>query len=157
VKVKSLANKANVRDFATFLLIASAGFLVNFTSRFYYAKFLPFNYNIIPSYLSGMVVGFVLSKRYAFNAKGSGNTRREIVKFVIISLIAMGVMYVVAVAMLHVLTFNFPDLPKIVRESLAHVSGTGFSFITNFIGHKLFTFKSTGVYNRFSIRIKQRT
>lgn len=100
-----------------------------------------------------MIVGFVLSKRYAFNAKGSGNTRREMVKFVIISLIALGVMYVVAVAMLYVLTFNFPNLPKIVRESLAHVSSTGFSFITNFIGHKLFTFKSTGVYDRVRQRM----
>jgi putative flippase GtrA len=154
VNVKRLANRANIKDFATFFLIACAGFLANFTSRFYYAKFLPFNYNIIPSYLTGMVVGFFLSKRYAFNAKASGNTRREMVKFVIISFIALGVMYVVAVAMLHILTFNFPRLPKVVRESLAHVSGTGFSFITNFIGHKLFTFKSTGVYDRFRIRQK---
>lgn len=103
-----------------------------------------------------MIVGFVLTKRYAFNAKGSGNTRREMVKFLIISLIALGVTYVVAVAMLYVLTFHFATLPKIVRETLAHISGMGFSFITNFIGHKLFTFKSTGVYNRVSVRIRQR-
>ena len=119
-----------------------------------------------------MVIGFVLSKYFAFNAKGSGNTRREMVKFLIISLIALVVTYVVSVSMLYILTYKLSYAVEVVhetlvriigptltlptvRDSLAHITGMGFSFITNFIGHKLFTFKSTGVYDRVSVRMRQ--
>lgn len=156
MKIKRYATKAHFKDLIAFFLVAVAGSSVNFISRMLYGKFLPFNISIIPAYLTGMIIGFVLTKRFAFNAKASGNTRREMVKFLIISLIALAVTYIVAVSMLYILSFYLPHFSLFMRETLAHVTGMGFSFITNFVGHKLFTFRPTGFYDRVRVRQRQR-
>lgn len=137
------------KDLITFFLIAIVGASVNFFSRkILYSKFFPFALSEIPSYFTGMVIGFVLTKQFAFNAKGSGNTRREMVKYVIITIIALGVTIFTSVPALYALNTYFPSLSLSLRESIAHLTGMGFSFVANFIGHKLFTFRSTGMYNR---------
>ena len=46
----------------------------------------------------------------------------------------------------------FPNLSKIWRETGSHVVGMGLSFLANFFGHKLLTFRSTGVYDRIKSR-----
>jgi putative flippase GtrA len=36
------------------------------------------------------------------------------------------------------------------RELASHIFGTGFGFFTNFFGHKLVTFRSTGIMVRIA-------
>ncbi|MBC7919999.1 MAG: GtrA family protein [Ferruginibacter sp.] len=153
VKVESPVRNKPFKDFIVFFLVAFAGASVNFSARIIYGQFLPFNLSIVPAYLTGMIVGFVLTKRYAFNAKASGNTRREMVKFLLISLLALAVTYVTSVSVLPLLNRHLADVSLFFRQTFAHVTGMGLSFLTNFFGHKLFTFKSTGFYER--VRQKQ--
>ncbi|MES2730385.1 MAG: GtrA family protein [Bacteroidota bacterium] len=152
MKVKSTPTKTPIQEFITFFIVALAGASVNFFSRkFIYREFLPFGLSVIPAYLTGMIVGFVLTKRFAFNAKDSGNTRREMVKFIIISLLALIATYITSVATLHILHFYLSDSPPLIRnslETLAHITGMGSSFMINYFGQKLFAFKSTGFYDR---------
>jgi len=38
------------------------------------------------------------------------------------------------------------------RELASHIFGTGFGFFTNFFGHKLLTFRETGIMDRIKRR-----
>ena len=148
MKVENPVRNNALKDFVAFLLVAIVGASVNFGARIVYGLFLPFNLSIVPAYLTGMVVGFILTKRYAFNAKSSGNTRREMVKFLLISLLALAATYVTSVSVLSLLDRHLVDVSLFFRQTFAHITGMGLSFLTNFFGHKLFTFKSTGFYER---------
>lgn len=158
------------QELLTYLSIASIGFLVNIFSRILYYDYwkIPFGYSVVLAYLTGMVVGFTLTKLFAFDARKSNNTYREIMKFTIVSLCALTVTYIMSITFRWVQSYFFNAYPSyhqyvvekisqfhirfINRELFAHLAGTGFGFFVNFFGHKFFTFKSTGVYNKIKPR-----
>ena len=146
----------HLNDLGTFFLVALAGASVNFGARLLYSQFIGnFELSVACAYLSATLVGFALTKRFAFNAKGSGNTYREMAKFTLVSLLALAITVCVASFALQLLNRFASSRPLLVRETLAHLTGMGFSFVTNFLGHKLFTFKTTGVYNRVALRTRR--
>lgn len=109
--------------------------------------------SVLLGYLTATVVSFLPTKNYAFSAKKTGNTYREAIKFVIIALIAWGVQVGVAILTLNwVANPFFPSVSLFLREKISHVVGMGFSFLANYFGHKLLTFRSTGVYDRLRSR-----
>jgi putative flippase GtrA len=151
-----VAVKQHFRELITFFLVAVAGASVNFKARYEFSKFMSFEWSVVLAYLTAMTIGFVLTKQFAFNAKTSGNTYREMIKFSIVSLLALLSTLLASVIALKILNVYLSNRSLIIREATAHLSGMGFSFLTNFFGHKLFTFKSTGVYERVSLHIRQR-
>ncbi len=75
------------------------------------------------------------------------------VKFVIIALVAWGVQVGVAVTTLEwIANPYFSSASEFWREKGSHVVGMGFSFLANYFGHKLLTFRTTGVYDRIRSR-----
>ena len=48
----------------------------------------PFEKGILWGFIISFPVGFILAKIFAFKAKGSGNTRREIIKFLMVVIIS---------------------------------------------------------------------
>jgi putative flippase GtrA len=156
VKDNRLTANQHLKDLITFFLVAVAGASVNFSVRIVYGLFMNFEWSVIIAYLTAMSVGFILTKRFAFNAKSSGNTYREMIKFILVSLLALVSTLLASVTALKMLNFQLPDRSLFFRETSAHVVGMGFSFLTNFFGHKLFTFKTTGFYDRFHGLIRQR-
>ena len=141
------------RDFFMFFLTALLGASVNLLSRIYYRQYFDFDTSILLGYLTAVVVSFIPTKLFAFSAKSTGNTSREAIKYVVIALLAWAVQIYVAVATLEWVTNPlFPNLPLPWRETGSHVVGMGFSFLANYFGHKLLTFRSTGVYDRFKER-----
>ena len=139
------------RDFFTFFLTALFGASVNFFSQIFYRENLGYSFStsVLVGYLTATVVSFIPTKLFAFSAKETGNTSREVIKFVVIALIAWAVQYVVSVGTLNwVANPFFPDVDKFWREKSSHVMGMGFSFLANYFGHKLLTFRSTGMYDR---------
>jgi putative flippase GtrA len=151
-----VAVKQHIRELITFFLVAVAGASVNFSVRILYSLFMSFEWSVVLAYVTAMSVGFILTKQFAFNAKGSGNTYREMVKFTIVSLLALLSTLLASIMALKVLNVYLTSRSLFFRETAAHLTGMGFSFLTNFFGHKLFTFKSTGVYDRVSLHIRQR-
>ena len=136
-----------------FFLTALLGASVNLSSRIYYRQYFDFDTSILFGYLTAVIVSFIPTKLFAFSAKGTGNTSREAIKYVIIALLAWAVQIYVAVATLEwIANPLFPNLPLAWRETGSHVVGMGFSFLANYFGHKLLTFRSTGVYDRFKER-----
>lgn len=159
ISVKERGTKTKeVKSFFTFFLTALLGATVNFVSQIIYRKFFNFDTSVLLGYLTATVVSFLPTKNYAFSAKGTGNTGREMVKFLVIALVAWSVQVGVAVATLKwVANPYFSNLSLFWREKISHVVGMGFSFLANYFGHKLLTFRSTGMYDRFRARAHRNT
>jgi putative flippase GtrA len=109
------------------------------------------------AYLISFVVGFVLTKMFAFDARNTNQTRREMFKFMMVATASWGITWFFAVASLgyvnhtfgkHSAILPFTEKDINVNELGCQVIGMGFSFIFNYIMHKTFTFKSTGFYSR---------
>ncbi|WP_229311135.1 GtrA family protein [Larkinella soli] len=141
------------KSFFSFFLTALLGASVNFLSQIFYRKYFNFDTSVLLGYLTATVVSFLPTKNYAFSARGTGNTYREAVKFLIIAIVAWVVQVYVAVATLDwVANPLFPSTKLFWREKSSHVVGMGFSFLANYFGHKLLTFRSTGMYDRLRSR-----
>lgn len=166
VEKKTLLQRILSPELLTYLSIAVVGFSVNIASRVVYEDVFGiwFGVSIVLAYATGGVVGFLLTKRFSFNARESNRTRRELVKFIIVTSAAMVFTYIMSKLFLGVLTTYFMANPEthaiiadevsqlgysfINRELLAHLAGTGMGFFVNFFGHKFFTFRTTGMMDR---------
>lgn len=161
-----LARHPQFKQFITYLIIACIGFSVNIISRIIYTEIFKFTFglSVVLAYLTGMIIGFILIKLFSFDARKSGNTYREIIKFTIVSLAAMCITYFGSESALFIFNWIFIRFPNfhqelnhqisslgfkfINRELFAHLIGAGFfGFPTNFFGHKLFTFRSLGTWS----------
>lgn len=165
----SNSNKSNIvnkKDLLAYFFVAGTGALVQLaTSSLAQDWFgLTFDQSINIAYPVSLIVGFILTKLFAFNVRNTNQTRREMVKFVMVAMFSWGVTWVFAVGSLFVATnilnipiflFKLPFGKKAinVNEMACYIIGQGFSFMSNYILHKTFTFKSTGFYDRLKALI----
>lgn len=141
------------RDFFTFFLTALLGASINFLSRIFYRDYFDFDTSVLCGYLTATVLTFIPTKRFAFSAGKTGHMGREAVKFLAIALVALLVqVYVAKYTLEWVANPLVPSAPKLWRETGSHVVGMGASFLANYFGHKLLTFRSTGVYDKLKAR-----
>ncbi len=141
------------KNLFSFFLTAILGASVNFVSQIGYRQFFEFGTSVFLGYLTASIVSFIPTKRFAFSAGKTGNTGREAVKFFIIAFIALAVQVGVSkFTLAFVANPLFPDLTEFWREKGSHVVGMGLSFLANYFGHKLLTFRSTGMYDKIRSR-----
>jgi putative flippase GtrA len=109
-------------------------------------------------FIASVPVGFILSKIFAFKSRKSGNTNREMLKFLIVLFFSYLITVFGADFTLKLLTHFFGDfkmnLPFTRKEfspigTISHFVGMGFSFIFNYFTHKKFTFVETGLFDKF--------
>lgn len=119
---------------------------------------LPYESTVFPAYLVALVVGFILTKLFAFNARQSNQTQREMIKFLLVALFSGFITWFFSVMPYKWIHEKYEDyffqIPFAVKKiNLTQLSttinGMGFSFISNFVLHKTFTFKKSGFYDRF--------
>lgn len=155
LSIVQTANYKAKREFLSFFLTALLGASINFGSRIVYRELFNIDYpsSVLFGYLTATVLTFIPTKRYAFSAGSTGNTKREAVKFLLIAGVALLVqVHVAKLTLEYVANPLFPKLSEFWRETGSHVVSMGFSFLANFFGHKLLTFRSTGVYDRIKAR-----
>lgn len=141
------------KDFFSFFLTALLGASINFISQIFYRQYFGYATSVLCGYLTATVLTFIPTKRYAFSAGKTGNTGREMIKYLIIALVALLVqVYVAKYTLEWVATPIFPTSPELWREKGAHLVGMGTSFMANYFGHKILTFRSTGVYDKIRSR-----
>ena len=141
------------KDFFTYFLTAVLGASINFISQIFYRKFFDFDTSVLCGYLTATVLTFIPTKRYAFAAQNSGSTGRQAIKFLGIAIVALVVqVYVAKYTLEWIATPMFPTVDEIWREKGSHVAGMGMSFLANYFGHKLLTFRNTGVYDKLRSR-----
>jgi putative flippase GtrA len=183
--LEKFRNPEALRNFAVYLGIACIGVASNLITATILRRNFGVNFgsSIVLGYLAGMVIGFFLTKAFAFNARNSGNATREAIKFFMVSMVALTVTWVFSEISLRVINAWFVRVPvtqslleALVRETsngfsdllgirfslafidrqlFANLGGIGFGFFANFFGHKYFTFKSTGLFERIFSRSGQ--
>ncbi len=157
----------NSKDLIAYFFVAGTGALIQLLSSSLLKEWFGISYavSIVYSYLIGLVVGFVLTKLFAFNARQTNQTRREMVKFFMVALFSWGITVTftlgaqyIAEQVFHAETYRLkvPFGTKVVNvnEMGYYLVGMGFSFISNYVLHKTFTFKSTGFYDRLKVLLK---
>lgn len=159
----------NTRDLIAYFLVAGTGAAVQIIAGGFFREYMSYYASVSLGYIVSFIVGFVLTKLFAFDAKSSGQTRREMVKFGMVAVLSFFItlggsslaLYVFNVIHPEPLFYEFPLslLPEKarninVKEFGGLLVGMGLSFTSNYIMHKTFTFKSTGFYDRIKDYLK---
>lgn len=132
-----------IRIFLYFLASGVAA-LVNFSSRFFYDLFLNFWLSVIAAYFTGMLVNYLLSKKYVFSSYAGATIPKTLSKFSIIALLGLAVTTVVSILALDFFQARFA-IGEPVAKAMAHCLGIGTAFVASFLGHNFLTFRATGV------------
>lgn len=126
-----------------YFLASGAAALVNFGSRFLYDLFMDFWVSVIAAYFTGMLVNYVLSRKYVFSSYAGATTTKTLSKFAIIAFLGLGVTTAVSLLALDLLQERFA-LGEPLAKPLAHCLGIGTAFVASFLGHNFLTFRATG-------------
>lgn len=119
--------------------------------------------SILPAYFIALIVGFFLTKLFAFNARQSQQTRREMAKYVLVASFSGGITWLFSTFPYQYIHAHYADfylhIPYSVKKlNITQIGttlhGMGYSFISNYMLHKTFTFKSSGFYDRFKDLLK---
>lgn len=155
---------AKYKELISYFLIACSGVMVQLiVSSITQNLFgLSFQLSIALGYIIAFIIGFFLTKIFAFNQRHSKNSFREGIKFLLVSLISGIVTVKGAYYCLHALRDwgIFEKEQLILGKSIdvaaliSHFFGMGLSFVINFISHKHFTFRTTGLYHNFKLFFK---
>lgn len=151
--------RQHIRDISVYFIIALAGLSINLASRLVYDLFVGFMVSIAFSYFTGMIVAFTLTKMFLFDAKASGNTKKEFIRFFVVTCIALSITMFFSWVAISILNQGVlgelheersmvgsylgkaPTL-ETVNETLAHLVGVGFGFFGNYFGHRYYSFKA---------------
>lgn len=157
----------NIKDLIAYFLVAGTGVIIQLISSSLIQDWFDISWSdsIVPSYIVGFIVGFILTKLFAFDARRTNQARREMVKFLMVAVVSLAITKMFTVGSFWLATEFFgmeiykvklPFAKKEVNltEMGSYLIGMGFSFVSNYILHKTFTFKSTGFYNRLKVLIR---
>lgn len=149
----------NKKDLIAYFLVAGTGAAVQLIAGSVLRNNfkLSFDDTVSFAYFISFIVGFVLTKMFAFDARNTNQTRREMLKFLLVALASWQITVFFSSLTLNVVNEKFGQNTLIVpiiskpmnlNELGSQVVGMGFSFVFNYVLHKTFTFKSTGFYDR---------
>ena len=130
---------AQLPQFVRFLACGGFAAFVNWLSRFSWSLIFPFGAAVIAAYATGMVVAFILFRRFVFDAD-HGDMSAQARNFVVVNLIGMAATW--AMANLLVLWW----LPAMGMRSHVEAVGHAIAILTpvatSWFGHRLLTFRS---------------
>jgi putative flippase GtrA len=149
----------NKKDIIAYFLVAASGAGIQLLITRYIVRYFSYEISVGIAYFVALIVGFGLTKFFAFDAKKSKQTQREMIKYLFVASFAGGVMVLFSSISKSVIDNRFPDgifnLPIVQHPNalIGQITGMGFSFITNYVGHKTITFRSTGFYDKIKARL----
>lgn len=149
----------NRRDIIAYFIVAAIGASLQLVIGTLLQEWFQMTYEqaLLIGYVVSFFVGFVLTKLFAFNAKNSAQTRREVAKFTLVSILSCLLtvygsagLYAYSISTMQTVTVVIPASVKVVNLNKlgAHTVGMGLSFVSNYILHKTFTFRNTGFYEK---------
>ena len=79
-------------------MVAGTGVVIQLVCSSLFQSWFSISYeaSIAPSYFISLIAGFILTKLFAFNARKSSQTRREVVKYLMVATFSGGVTWVFA-------------------------------------------------------------
>ena len=149
----------NRRDLIAYFVVAATGALTNLLVATILQEWLPISYKsaLFAGYWFSFIVGYFLTRLFAFNARNTTQTRRQIVKFIMVSILSClitvygsAILYDVSQKWFGTLSFLIPFSVKEVNlnKLFSQIVAMGASFLSNYVLHKQFTFRDTGFYDR---------
>ena len=152
----------NIRDVLTYFVIAATGALLQLLvcSLMQEWFFVSYKQALSIGYWVAFVVGFVLTKLFAFNARNAAQNNRETIKFCLVSILSWlitvygsALFYSFSQTQFGIQTIVIPFSVKEVNlnKLFSQVTAMGASFLSNYILHKRFTFRNTGFYERLKV------
>lgn len=149
----------NRRDLIAYFVVAAIGALSNLLVATILQEWSTISYKaaLFGGYWFSFIIGYFLTRLFAFNAKNTTQTRRQIVKFTLVSIwsclitvYGSAILYDISNQWLGAFTFLIPFSVKEVNlnKLFSQVAAMGASFLSNYILHKQFTFRDTGFYDR---------
>ena len=124
--------------FVRFLLAGGTAAAANYGSRFVFSLWCQYEAAIVLAYLVGMLVAFLLMRRYVFDA-GSKALGPQVLKFIAVNLFAVVQTLVISVVLARWL-LPAAGLHQQV-EALAHLVGVLVPVLTSYVGHRFATFR----------------
>jgi len=122
-----------------YLVCGGIAAAVNWGSRFGWSLVLPFRFAVIAAYATGMVVAFVLFRRFVFETSVSG-LAAQVRNFVIVNLLGIAQTWILAVVLVDKV------LPAIgwtfQPEACGHAAAIAAPVVTSWFGHRHFTFRA---------------
>jgi putative flippase GtrA len=126
------------QQFLRFALAGGLAAVANFGSRFVFSLWLPYAAAIVAAYLVGMVVAFVLMRRFVFPSH-SRPVQHQVLSFVAVNGLAVVQTLVVS---LFLAGWAFPRWGlRDHAEALAHAIGVAVPVLTSFLAHRAVTFR----------------
>lgn len=124
-------------EFLKFLAAGGVAALVNLATRYIVNRYMPFEAAVVVAYLAGFVTAYALSRMFVFQK--SGRRRRvEILRFAIVNVVSLIVVWVVSVGLARVV---FPALNFTWHaEDVSHLIGVLAPAVTSYFGHRFYTF-----------------
>ncbi|GAB3549846.1 GtrA family protein [Spirosoma fluminis] len=149
----------NRRDVIAYFIVAAIGATLQLIAGSLLQDWFQLSYKqaLLVGYFVAFIVGFFLTKLFAFNAKNSAQTKREAVKFILVSVISCLITVYGSALLYDYSTRNLEQfvvlIPFSIKEVninklMAQVIGMGASFLNNYVLHKRFTFRNTGFYEK---------
>ena len=135
-------SKDKLAQTARYVCTALVATIVNVVSRIGLSKFLPFEVSVVISYLIGHIVNYLLSATFAFRTGGNNLSLKTFLKFSLVACGGLVVTFVVSALALRLLQRLDVPLSQELRELAAHVCAIGCSFVCNYAGHVLFSFRN---------------
>lgn len=165
--MKSKNTLFNSKDVIAYFFVAATGALSQFVAGSFFRNYVEYTPSVALGYIVSFIIGFVLTKLFAFDARNSSKTRREMVKFGMVSFLSFWITVGGASLMNAIIGSFYPErhyqlpfsfIPQKYRdvnvnEALALLIAMGFSFASNYVLHKTFTFRSTGFYDRIKSKL----
>jgi len=126
------------RQFMLFLLVGGSAAVVNFLIRFVFDDFMSYGLAVICSYITGMILAFLMMRLFVFERTEKG-IKKEFLLFVFVNIFAIFLTWAVSVGFAEYL------LPTVGIEwypyEIAHIFGIVIPAFSSYFGHKKFTFK----------------
>lgn len=149
----------NRRDLIAYFVVAAVGALTNLLAATILQEWFPISYKsaLFGGYWVSFVAGYFLTRLFAFNAKNTTQTRRQVIKFTLVSIwsclitvYGSAILYDISKEWLGTFTFLIPFSVKEVNlnKLFSQIAAMCASFLSNYILHKQFTFRDTGFYGR---------
>lgn len=127
-------------EIARFLVAGGSAALINWLARIGFSQVLPLDQAILLAYGIGMLAGFLLYRSFVFEG-AAGTLSRQIALFLGVNLVGAVVVMAATLALKSLALTVLPGMSTSVAEALAHGAAIGIGAVSNYLGHRLLTFR----------------
>jgi putative flippase GtrA len=149
----------NKRDVIAYFFVAASGAMIQLLIGSVSQNWFPITYreSLTLAYVIASIFGFFLTRMFGFSTQNKTKSRREMLKFAMVAVLSYlitvygsAALYSISVGTvgLHSVLIPYSVKSVEVNKLISQITCMGFSFISNYILHKRFTFNNTGFYER---------